>query len=99
MFAPFDFAGAAEQGGDSNSEAFALVSQSCPWVSEAEAAAGGEGQGEGDPNEEVAAMERRIAELNEEKEQISRMQSEVERQIGSVAGGIEENSIYVGQVN
>lgn len=65
-----------------------------------------EAQGEGDVHPQynpedvdIAEAERRIQELSEEQEQVNKLQSDLERQISSVSGGIEENSIYIGQVD
>jgi polyadenylate-binding protein 2 len=57
----------------------------------------GQQQVEGDAD--IAEMEARIRELSEEQEQVNKMQNDVEKQISSAAGGIEENSVYIGQVD
>lgn len=53
----------------------------------------------GAAGDDIAEMEARIAELNDEQEKINQLQSDVERQLAGVAGSIEENSIYIGQVD
>lgn len=60
---------------------------------DAEAAAADQG------SNEIAEMERRLQELSEEQEKVEKMQSDVERQLSGVSGSIEENSIYIGQVD
>lgn len=49
--------------------------------------------------DDIAEMEKRIKELSEESETISKMQSDVDKQISSASTAIEENSIYIGQVD
>lgn len=44
-------------------------------------------------------MKRRVEEMENELEKLTKMQQQVERQISSAADKIDENSIYVGQVD
>ena len=59
---------------------------------------GGDGE-EAQKDEEPEAMKRRVEEMENELEKLTKMQQQVERQINSAADKIDENSIYVGQVD
>mmetsp|Transcript_23083 Transcript_23083/g.33807 ORF Transcript_23083/g.33807 Transcript_23083/m.33807 type:complete len:214 (+) Transcript_23083:56-697(+) len=54
-------------------------------------------------NEEVdpefEEMKRRVQEMEEEQEKLTKLQQQVEKQINTAADGIDENSVYVGQVD
>lgn len=58
---------------------------------------GGDEEEKNDP--ELEEMKRRVAEMEEEHEKLAKMQQQVERQISNAADSIDENSIYVGQVD
>ncbi len=44
-------------------------------------------------------MQRRVKEMEEELDKLSKMQQQVEKQISSAADSVDEKSIYVGQVD
>ena len=61
-----------------------------------------EGGGEGetkDESQDPEAMKRRVEEMENELEKLTKMQQQVERQINTAADKIDENSIYIGQVD
>eukprot|EP00607_Mallomonas_marina_P002394 CAMPEP_0182428124 /NCGR_PEP_ID=MMETSP1167-20130531/21045_1 /TAXON_ID=2988 /ORGANISM="Mallomonas Sp, Strain CCMP3275" /LENGTH=164 /DNA_ID=CAMNT_0024610815 /DNA_START=85 /DNA_END=576 /DNA_ORIENTATION=+ len=47
---------------------------------------------------ELEEMKRRVQEMEDEHDKLSKMQQQVEKQITSASDSIDENSIYVGQV-
>lgn len=58
---------------------------------------GGGAADEEDP--EAAEMQRKIAEMDNELADISTAQAVVEGKLSEVAGGLDENSVYIGQVD
>lgn len=59
-----------------------------------EEGAGGEGE-----DEDVEQMMKRVSEMDEELAQLSKAQSGIQRQLSTAAGDLDENSVYVGQVD
>lgn len=59
----------------------------------------GGGEGETKESQDPEAMKRRVEEMENELEKLTKMQQQVERQINTAADKIDENSIYVGQVD
>ena len=57
---------------------------------------GGEGEGE---EEDVEQMLKRVSEMDDELAHISKVQSGIQKQLSSAAGDLDENSVYVGQVD
>ena len=60
---------------------------------------GGEGGETKDESQDPEAMKRRVEEMENELEKLTKMQQQVERQINTAADKIDENSIYIGQVD
>ena len=59
-----------------------------------------EGGGETkEESQDPEAMKRRVEEMENELEKLTKMQQQVERQINTAADKIDENSIYIGQVD
>jgi len=56
---------------------------------------GGDEEGDG---AEIEEMKKRVQEMEEEHDKLTKMQHQVEKQINATSDGIDENSIYVGQV-
>mmetsp|Transcript_24001 Transcript_24001/g.24593 ORF Transcript_24001/g.24593 Transcript_24001/m.24593 type:complete len:207 (+) Transcript_24001:162-782(+) len=48
---------------------------------------------------EIEEMKKRVQEMEEEQEKLSNLQQQVEKQIHSAADSLDENSVYVGQVD
>mmetsp|Transcript_3587 Transcript_3587/g.5575 ORF Transcript_3587/g.5575 Transcript_3587/m.5575 type:complete len:137 (+) Transcript_3587:78-488(+) len=52
-----------------------------------------------DDDPELEEMKRRVQEMEQEQEKLTQLQQQVEKQINNAADGIDENSVYVGQVD
>lgn len=59
----------------------------------------GQDENLGDEDPELEEMKRRVQEMEDEHDKLSKLQQQVERQITTAADSIDENSIYVGQVD